>query len=164
MESNPKTFITAKLSGFIMKFIRVHGRVVPIKEGNEKYGAHKTQIKLGAAASAAHSLALGAVYHKKLKTAIGFAAASGIASGVALGKRINNSIDHGRDKKSFIHGMGRFLTLSVAKSAGTSLGNFGLRHVAKAAKTIRASGIGGSSSLRKGSIKLRKLSGGSYGK
>jgi hypothetical protein len=147
-----------------MKFIKVHGRVIPIKDKNgsaskaDPYKAHKTQAKLGAAGTVGATLALGAIHHGKLKTAVAFGAAGVGLAGTALVKRFTNSIDHGKKQKSVLSGLGRFLTLSIANSAGATAGNVGLKGVAKVARSIRT-GVSASTQT----VKLKKLAGGSYG-
>lgn len=147
-----------------MKFIRVHGRVVPIKDGKgnakQKSNPHATQTKLGAVAGVTSALSLGASAKGHLKTALAFGAASAVTSGVAIYKNLTNSIAHGKEKKSFLHGLGRYFTLGWAHAAGTGAGYAG---ATAASMGVRALKSGGGSGLRKGAINMKKLKGGGYG-
>lgn len=125
-----------------IRFIRKNGRVIPVrnKQKHAFSGAHHG--KFAAAGAVARATMKAAP-----KTSTAFAAATGIASLV-------NAVQHGREKKSFLHGVGRAFSndLSVlggraAAGGAIHVGVHGLRSPGfrKAAKGAgkRFSGKGG---------------------
>lgn len=149
-----------------MKFIRVKGRIVPVREkGESDKNPYRTAAALGAGAGASNALSIGALRAGKVKTAIAFGAASIGAGLTGLYKNAKNSVQHANQKDSLAHGLGRFIGLSWTKSAGAYLGMGGAAAVAKGVTAIKKSSFmaAQNSSLAKGAITLKKMKGGGYG-
>ncbi len=99
-------------------FRRIGGRIVPIKKKSDRnWGA----FALAGAASA--PLSIGAMVSKH-KTKFGIAA--GIATIGISGANIVNSYQHGKNRKSFFHGVGRYITNNLALNAGGFAAGLGL--------------------------------------
>jgi len=141
-----------------MKFIRVHGRVVPIKDGSSGPKKQKKQQSVskkdqtfqkkqsedggfkfgqqaafGAGTAIAAGLANNAMKYGNSKTAIGFGVATAAIGLTGLNKNIKNSVSHGRNRKSFLSGVGRYITNGMAANIGALSANKIVRGLGKLA-------------------------------
>lgn len=125
-----------------MRFIRKNGRIIPIREKGEKQpkpggSIHLQQAKDGAIGIAASGLAVNAAKHGHGKTAIALGVAGGLHGIGSMIRNVKNSVDHGKQKKSGWHGLGRFITNNYANSAGALIGAAAIGSAGKLYKTAR---------------------------
>lgn len=127
-----------------MKFIRVRGRVVPIKEKGEDVSVsqHKAMAKIGA---------LQGVYGRLLRERLprtpvfqglrlGMAISSVGLAGIGLFASTVAGIKHGKEKNSVAHGIKRFATMELAGTAG-ALAGFAGSHLALMGTSKGARGL-----------------------
>lgn len=121
-----------------ISFRRIRGRIVPIKSKSDSN--HGKMAILGAAAV---PLAIGQMASKK--NALRFAVAG---SALSLGTGIyslKDSYDHGVNRGSFWHGVGRYFTNSAAWSAGALGGAaIGISQIV----ALKKAGMGGKATRR----------------
>ncbi len=110
------------------RFIRVRGRVVPIKDKSERKG-YGTSAAIGAGSAAAlttgavaTTLGKGVKNIKAIKFGFGLRGAGAIASLAGLGYAVNQASAAGIKEKSLGRGTLEFVKHNLASTAGTLLG------------------------------------------
>lgn len=112
-----------------VKFIRKNGRIIPIRKN--KPTGHALQAKAGVLQGVGIRLAQES--NKKAAIFGGvLAGTAGIYSGV---KQITDAYRHGKETKSGLSGLARFVTLGWANAAGTVVGAKGSHYALKGAST-----------------------------
>lgn len=121
-----------------VRFVRMRGRIVPIK-AKPGDSQHIQQGLIGAVQGVAFAGQLGAMKAGSSKGALIFGAANAGLGITGLVKNFNNAVAHAKQKRSTLHGIGRFITNNFANNIGLGLGLGTTAGIAKsyiAAKTV----------------------------